>query len=84
MKQKTDALAELREMVSVWPEALAEYERLGPRFAAISNHADLIAPAYARYLMNQLRERFGFEGVPVRISFRDKRKKLLYTKKAED
>jgi GTP-binding protein len=46
-----------------------------PRFAAVTNWPELIAPAYARYMQNQLRERFGFEGVPVRISFREKRKK---------
>jgi GTPase len=48
-----------------------------PRFTAISNHADYVAESYARYMQNQLRERFGFEGVPLRISFRDKRKKTF-------
>ncbi len=48
-----------------------------PRFTAISNHADLVATAYSRYIQHQLRERFGFEGVPLRISFRDKRKRAF-------
>ena len=48
-----------------------------PRFTAISNHADYVAESYSRYLQNQLREKFGFEGVPVRISYRDKRKKAF-------
>lgn len=36
MNRKTDARDQLREMVSEWPEAQEEYERLEPRFAAIS------------------------------------------------
>lgn len=46
-----------------------------PRFAAVSNFPDSIATSYDRYLKNQLRERFGFEGVPVRVSYKAKRKK---------
>lgn len=46
-----------------------------PRFAAVSNFPDLIAISYDRYVKNQLRERFGFEGVPLRIGYRAKRKK---------
>lgn len=48
-----------------------------PRFTAISNHADLVTTAYSRYIQHQLREQFGFEGVPLRISFRDKRKRAF-------
>lgn len=36
MNRKTDAQAQLRGMVDKWPEAQDEYERLGPRYAAIS------------------------------------------------
>ncbi len=46
-----------------------------PRFAAVSNFPENIAPSYDRYLKNQMRERFGFEGVPIRISYKAKRKK---------
>jgi GTP-binding protein len=46
-----------------------------PRFAAVTNFPDNIAVSYDRYLKNQLRERFGFEGIPVRVSYRAKRKK---------
>jgi GTP-binding protein len=31
--------------------------------------------AYKRYLANQLREAFGFEGAPLRLFFRDRGKK---------
>lgn len=46
-----------------------------PRFAAVTNFPENIATSYDRYLKNQLRERFGFDGVPVRVSYRAKRKK---------
>lgn len=46
-----------------------------PRFAAMVNHPDAVAPSYQRYVQNQLRERFGFDGVPVRVSYRARRKR---------
>ncbi|MDO9017451.1 MAG: ribosome biogenesis GTPase Der [Deltaproteobacteria bacterium] len=46
-----------------------------PRFAAVVNYIEAMAESYARYMQNQLRERFGFEAVPVRVSFRAKRKR---------
>ena len=36
MSQKHDARDQLRESVEGWPEAKAEYDLLGPRFAVIS------------------------------------------------
>jgi GTP-binding protein len=52
-----------------------------PRFAAISNHPELIPPSYTRYIQAQLRERFGFEGVPIRVSYREKRKRRFSDKR---
>jgi GTP-binding protein len=46
-----------------------------PRFAAITNFPDAVSPAYQRYVQNQLRERFQFEAVPVRVSYRPKRRR---------
>ncbi len=46
-----------------------------PRFAAVTNFPEHVAPSYARYLQNQLRERFQFEAVPVRVSFKPKRRR---------
>ncbi|MFO0558252.1 MAG: ribosome biogenesis GTPase Der [Polyangiales bacterium] len=54
-----------------------------PRFAAVSNFPESIAVSYDRYLKNQMRERFGFEGVPIRISYKAKRKKQ-YTGEREE
>lgn len=46
-----------------------------PRFAIVTNHPDDIVPSYDRYVQNQLRERFGFEGVPVRTVYRPRRRR---------
>ncbi|MEQ1505618.1 MAG: ribosome biogenesis GTPase Der [Myxococcota bacterium] len=45
-----------------------------PTFAFFSNTPDGIGPAYRRYLANRLREEFGFEGTPLRLNFRRRRK----------
>ena len=41
-----------------------------PIFAFFSNHPQLIPVHYKRYLENNLRDYFGFSGVPIKISFR--------------
>jgi len=43
-----------------------------PAFAFFCNHPKLVKASYKRYLENQLREHFNFEGVPIRIFFRQK------------
>ena len=45
-----------------------------PTFAFFSNTPDGIGPAYRRYLANRLRDAFGFEGTPLRLQFRRRRK----------
>ena len=45
-----------------------------PTFALFSNTPEGIGPAYRRYLANRLRERFGFEGTPLRLQFKRRRK----------
>jgi GTP-binding protein len=45
-----------------------------PTFVIYSNIPDGIHFSYERYLLNQMRETFGFEGVPVRLLFRKKGK----------
>ncbi|MBE0617860.1 MAG: ribosome biogenesis GTPase Der [Proteobacteria bacterium] len=41
-----------------------------PRFAAFASYAEGIPVAYERFLVNRLRDAFGFAGVPVTIRFR--------------
>ncbi len=43
-----------------------------PLFAFFCNHPRLIQEPYRRFLENKLRERYGFVGVPVVLSFRQK------------
>ena len=43
-----------------------------PLFALYCNHPQLFTINYKRYFENQLRKTFGFQGSPIRISFRKK------------
>jgi GTP-binding protein len=43
-----------------------------PSFAFFANHPQYIQNAYERFLENRIREKFDFEGVPVRLIFRKK------------
>lgn len=43
-----------------------------PSFAFFCNHPKYVPETYRRYLENQLRKHFDFEGVPVRLYFREK------------
>ncbi|MCG8555225.1 MAG: ribosome biogenesis GTPase Der [Proteobacteria bacterium] len=41
-----------------------------PTFVASTNRPDLVHFSYRRYVVNQLRARFGFEGTPIRVLYR--------------
>jgi GTP-binding protein len=41
-----------------------------PLFACYANYPKLIPTHYKRFMENQLRDAFNFEGVPIRFSFR--------------
>lgn len=43
-----------------------------PTFIIFTSHPELVDKAYINYLNNRLRERFNFEGVPIRLKFRRK------------
>jgi GTP-binding protein len=45
-----------------------------PTFVLFINNVELIKDSYKKYLSKKLREAFGFFGVPIRISFREKNK----------
>ena len=44
-----------------------------PTFVAVTNAPDHIHFSYQRYIVNQLRERFGFDGSPIRVRYRAKK-----------
>ncbi len=46
-----------------------------PTFLIFSNLAGEVHFSYQRYLLNRLRERFGFEGTPIRLIFRKKQER---------
>jgi GTP-binding protein len=46
-----------------------------PTFVIYANTPEGVHFSYERYLINQMRESFGFEGVPIRLHFRKKGKK---------
>ena len=48
-----------------------------PTFMIISNYPDAVHFSYQRYVVNQIREAFGFEGTPVRVYYKPKRKKEI-------
>ncbi|MEQ1571690.1 MAG: ribosome biogenesis GTPase Der, partial [Myxococcota bacterium] len=45
-----------------------------PTFAVFSNTPDGVGPAYKRYLTNRLREEVGFQGAPIRLQIRRRRR----------
>ncbi|MDB4996664.1 MAG: GTP-binding protein EngA [Myxococcaceae bacterium] len=53
---------------------VTQAEASPPKFIAISNAPDSIHFSYRRFVVNQLRKHFGFEGVPVRVFYKPKRK----------
>jgi GTPase len=46
-----------------------------PTFIAMTNAPDSIHFSYRRFVLNQLRKHFGFEGVPVRIHYKARRRR---------
>ena len=46
-----------------------------PTFVVSANYPDKVHFSYQRYVSNQIRERFGFEGTPLRIHYRPKTKR---------
>lgn len=51
---------------------LTQTEVAPPTFVFFTSHPELVDRGYVHYLSNQLREEFGFEGVPIRLKFRRK------------
>jgi GTP-binding protein len=54
---------------------VTQAETAPPVFVAVTNAPDAIHFSYRRFVVNQLRKHFGFEGVPVRVFYKPKRKR---------
>jgi GTP-binding protein len=54
---------------------ITQAETAPPLFVAITNAPDSIHFSYSRFVANQLRKHFGFEGVPVRVVYKAKRRR---------
>ncbi len=52
----------------------AQIAEAPPHFVVFSNHPASVPESYRRFLINRIREKFGFEGIPIRLSFRDRKK----------
>jgi GTP-binding protein len=46
-----------------------------PRFVVMTNEPDYIHFSYQRYLVNAIRERFGFDGTPIRVTYKLKQRR---------
>jgi GTPase len=51
---------------------VTQAETKPPRFVVVTNEPEGIHFSYQRYVVNALRERFGFEGTPLRVTYRAK------------
>jgi GTP-binding protein len=56
---------------------ITQIKAKSPAFAFFCNLPQYIQPSYVRFLENRLREKFDFEGVPVRLFFRKNNSKRL-------
>lgn len=54
---------------------VTQAETAPPTFVVVTNYPDYVHFSYQRYVVNAIRERFGFEGTPIRVRYRAKRKK---------
>lgn len=62
---------------------ITQAEASPPAFVIITNAPDAIHFSYRRFVSNQLRKKFGFDGVPIRVHYKEKRKKLRIGEKTE-
>lgn len=54
---------------------VTQAESAPPLFVIITNEPEHIHFSYRRYVVNQLRKAFGFDGVPIRIVYKKKRRR---------
>lgn len=53
---------------------ITQAETAPPVFVVLASHPDSVHFSYQRFVTNQLRKHFGFEGVPVKVHYRERRR----------
>jgi GTPase len=43
-----------------------------PTFVVKASHPQAVPQSYRRYVMNAIRKEFGFEGVPIRVHYKQR------------
>jgi GTPase len=59
---------------------VTQAESSPPLFVAMSSGAANIKTSYQRFVTNQMRAAFGFEGVPIKVHYKERTKKVLAPK----
>ena len=59
---------------------ITQAESSPPLFVVIASDPEKLHFSYRRYVMNQIRQAFGFEGVPVRVKYKERRRRELASK----
>lgn len=54
---------------------ITQAETAPPLFVVIASDPEKLHFSYQRYVVNQIRKTFGFEGVPVRVKYKEKRRR---------
>lgn len=54
---------------------LTQAESAPPVFIAVSSHPESIRPSYKRFVVNQIRQKFGFDSVPITVFYKQKRQR---------
>jgi GTP-binding protein len=53
---------------------ITQAETSPPTFVVMASAPDAIHFSYQRYVLNQLRKHFGFEGIPIRVIYKERRR----------
>jgi GTP-binding protein len=54
---------------------ITQAETAPPLFVVVASQPEAVHFSYRRFVANQLRKRFGFEGTPIRVTYRSKRRR---------
>ncbi|HEY6079137.1 MAG TPA: ribosome biogenesis GTPase Der [Polyangiaceae bacterium] len=56
---------------------VTQAESSPPKFIAMTSGAAHVKASYQRFVINQIRKTFGFEGVPIQVFYKERSKKVL-------